>query len=309
MKIVFMGTPEFSAAFLRHLLTGPHEVVAVATQPDRPAGRGRGLQAPPVKEVAVQAGLPVLQPESTKDPAFAESLRALNADLFVVVAYSLLPKAVLAASRYGAVNLHGSLLPRYRGAAPVQWAIANGDAETGVTVFLLDEKMDHGPMLEQCRLPISNADTTASILDKMIPLGCTAIDAALDKIVNGYTALEQNHAESCPAPKLRKEDGLINWALSAVEIHNRIRAFTPWPGGFSYYDGRLVYLRRTEVDLEARLAPGTVRAEKDRMLVGCGEGALVVLEIQAEGKKSLPVGDFMRGWQIKHAPLFTDHAL
>jgi len=298
MKIVFMGTPEFSAAFLRHLLEGSHEVVAVATQPDRPAGRGRQLQPPPVKEVALAHGLRVLQPESVKDPSFAEELAALRADLFVVVAYSILPRAVLAASRLGAVNLHGSLLPRYRGAAPVQWAIANGDTQTGVTVFLLDEKMDHGPILEQRVVDITQQDTTASVLDKMVPVGCVAIDSALEKLTSTFEAVGQDHSQACAAPKLRKEDGAIDWTRSAQSIHNRIRAFTHWPGGFSYLNGRLVYLRSTSVASEPiKLAPGEARAVSDRLLVGCGDGCLVVHEIQAEGKKSLPVAEFLRGLQ------------
>lgn len=306
MRIVFMGTPEFSAAFLRHLLQGPHEVVAVATQPDRPAGRGRQLQAPPVKEVAVAAGLPVLQPESTKDPAFAEQLAALQADLFVVVAYSILPKAALAASRLGAVNLHGSLLPRYRGAAPVQWAIAHGNSETGVTVFLLDEKMDHGPILEQRTVAITQQDTTTSVLDKMIPIGCAAIDAALEKLDGCYTPVTQDHAQACPAPKLRKEDGMIDWSSSAQTIHDRIRAFTPWPGGFSYLNGRLVYLRATTVtESNAGLEPGSVRCAADHLLVGTGSGALAVTEIQAEGKKSMSVADYLRGLQDRNHLQFT----
>jgi len=304
MKIVFMGTPEFSAAFLQHLLKGPHEVVAVATQPDRPAGRGRQLQAPPVKLAALAAGLPVLQPESVKDPEFAQQLAALQADLFVVVAYSILPRAVLAAARLGAVNLHGSLLPRFRGAAPVQWAIASGAQQTGVTVFLLDEKMDHGPVLEQRVVEIGQQDTTTGLLEKMVPVGCEAIDAALAKLLTGYTPVEQDHTQASPAPKLRKEDGVIHWEKSAQEIHDRIRAFTPWPGGYSYLNGRLVYLRLTEV-VAQDLAPGAVRVESGRLLVGTGKGALAVLEIQAEGKKSLPVADFVRGLHDRDDLHFT----
>ncbi len=306
MRIVFMGTPDFAAAFLRHLLKGPHEVVAVATQPDRPAGRGRQLQPPPVKEEALKAGLRVLQPASVKDESFAEELKTLQADLFVVVAYSILPKAVLAASRLGAVNLHGSLLPRYRGAAPVQWAIANGDKQSGVTVFLLDEKMDHGPVLEQRAVEISSDDTTESLLEKLVAPGCEAIDSALNKLDTCYTPVAQDHSLACPAPKLRKEDGLVDWARPAQSIHDRIRAFTPWPGGYTYFQGKLAYLRRTEVsEKDHGLALGVIHVEKERWLVGTGEGTLVLLEIQMEGKKCLPVADFLRGLQQRDGLCFS----
>lgn len=303
MKIVYMGTPEFSAAFLKHLLQGPHTVVAVATQPDRPAGRGRHLQPPPVKEVALQAGLPVLQPTSMRDPEFATQLAALHADVFVVVAFSILPKSVLATARLGAVNLHGSLLPRYRGAAPVQWAIAHGETHTGVTVFLLDEKMDHGPILEQKTIPIEPFDTTATVLEKMVPVGCNALDQALSKLSTEYQGIEQDHGKACPAPKLRKEDGKIDWLQSAQQIHNRIRAFTPWPGGFSELHGRLVYLRKTEVlETTTSLKPGQIQIDQGHFLVGTGQGVLSVLEIQVEGKKNLPIEDYLRGLQ-KNVPL------
>ncbi|MCQ2105766.1 MAG: methionyl-tRNA formyltransferase [Fibrobacter sp.] len=308
MKIVFMGTPEFAACFLKHLKESDFaDVVGVVTQPDRPAGRGRVLTPPPVKSLALEYGLPVLQPVDLKAPEFEEELRAFGADLFVVVAYSILPKNILGVAKFGAVNVHGSMLPKYRGAAPVQRAIADGLPATGVTVFRLDEKMDHGPILAQRVIPIDHQDTTASLLEKMVAPGCEALDDAINQLITGTEKdLTQDHAQASGAPKLKKEEGLIDFSLSALTIHNRIRAFNPWPGGYGKLGGRMVYLRVTDVvgvgECKAPAGVGTLTvgavAFKDkRFFVGTGEGLLEVIEIQAEGKKPMPVADFMRGIQ------------
>lgn len=307
MKIVFMGTPEFAAHFLEHLHSGPHQVLAVVTQPDRPVGRGRVLTPPPVKSKALELGLPVLQPDSVKDASFAEELQKWNADLFVVVAFSILPKAVLAASRLGAVNVHGSLLPKYRGAAPVQWAIANGETSTGVSVFLLDEKMDHGPLLEQRIVPIALQDTASSVLEKMVGPGSEALDMALDRIENGESRElpAQEHEKASPAPKLRKEDGKIDFSRPALEIHNRIRAFCPWPGGFCSFNGKVAYFRKTNpVERNLGISPGEGKIQEGRLFVGTGKGELEVLEIQLEGKRSMSAADFLCGIQKKDSLCF-----
>ena len=295
-----MGTPTFAAHFLEHLHQGPHQVVAVATQPDRPVGRGRILTAPPVKVKAQELGILVLQPASVKDDNFAEELLRYDADLFVVVAFSILPKRVLGCAKLGAVNIHGSLLPKYRGAAPVQWAIANGDKVTGVSVFLLDEKMDHGPILEQRKIEIGDDETEEDILNKMVTPGCEALDAALARILQGDLASlpAQEHEKSSPAPKLKKEDGKIDFEKSAAEIHNRIRAFFPWPGGFCELKGKTAYFRKTAV-VEGSLPPGKARVDGDKLFVGTGNGILEVLEIQLEGKRSMPAAEFLRGIQKK----------
>ena len=308
MKIVFMGTPEFAACFLKHLKGCDYaDVVAVVTQPDRPAGRGRVLTPPPVKSLALEYGLPVLQPTDLKSPEFEQDLRAFDADLFVVVAYSILPKNILGVARFGAVNVHGSMLPKYRGAAPVQRAIADGLSSTGVTVFRLDEKMDHGPILAQREIVIDHQDTTASLLEKMVAPGCDALDDAVAQLVEGREKdLTQDHDVATGAPKLKKEEGLIDFNLPALTIHNRIRAFNPWPGGYGKLGGRMVYLRVTDVVGVENcsgvagvngLAPGAVLFKENRFFVGTGEGVLEVIEIQAEGKKPMPVADFMRGIQ------------
>lgn len=306
MKIIFMGTPAFAAHFLDHLAKGPHQILAVATQPDRPFGRGRVLTPPPVKTKALELGIPVVQPASVKDPSFAEDLRKFNADLFVIVAFSILPNAVLACSKLGAINVHGSLLPKYRGAAPVQWAIANGDSETGVSVFLLDDKMDHGPLLEQRKIAIDFQDTSGSLLDKMVLPGCEALDSALARLEKGIAEElpAQDHTKACPAPKLKKDDGKIDFSKSAKEIHDRIRAFSPWPGGFSDFRGKTAYFRKTDVNEKLSLEPGIARFVDGKLLVGTGNGALEVLEIQLEGKRNMTAAEFYRGLQQKDGLCF-----
>ena len=301
MRIIFMGTPEFAAEFLKHLLKGEHKVIAVATQPDKQSGRGMELHCPPVKIAALEAGIPVLQPASVKNPEFAEELKKLNADIFVIVAFSILPKEVLTASKLGAINVHGSLLPKYRGAAPVQWAIANCEETSGLTIFLLDEKMDHGPILEQREVKIEQDDTTESLLKKMVAPGCEALDTALLKLQNkNFTPLEQNHSLASPAPKLKKEDGIIDWNRSALQIHKRLCAFTPWPGAYTNLNGQKIFIRKTAVDNSCSLKPGEISVQKNTVLAGTGGGALVILEVQAEGKKRMPATDYFRGIKLFH---------
>ena len=270
-----MGTPEFAACFLKHLKESDFaDVVAVVTQPDRPAGRGRVLTPPPVKQLALEYGLPVLQPTDLKAPEFESDLRAFDADLFVVVAYSILPKNIL--------------------------------AETGVTVFRLDEKMDHGPILAQKTVVIDHQDTTASLLEKMVAPGCEALDDAIHQLLEGREKdLTQDHAQASGAPKLKKEEGLIDFNLPAKVIHDRIRAFNPWPGGYGKLGGRMVYLRKTDTPENGpKLTPGAVEFKDNRFYVGTGEGVLEVIEIQAEGKKPMPVADFMRGIQKREGLCF-----
>lgn len=306
MKIIFMGTPEFASHFLSYLNQSSHEVVAVVTQPDRPAGRGKLLTSPPVKMLAEQLGIPVIQPQDLKSPEFESALSEYKADIFVVVAFSILPRKILSASRFGALNIHGSLLPKYRGAAPVQWAIARGEAKTGVTVFLLDEKMDHGPILEQREILIENQDTSDSLLQKMVEPGCDALMSALQKIESENTIfIPQNHEQATSAPKLKKEDGLLDFDATALELHNRIRAFSPWPGGYATLNGKKIYFRKTEVSKEKRsLTPGQILIEGNHFFVGTGSGVLSLLEMQTEGRKSMPASDFARGLQQRTGLVF-----
>lgn len=299
MRIVFMGTPEFSVSFLRALAASSHEIVAVVTQPDRPAGRGHQLKAPAVKVAALELGLPVLQPENLRDPLFAEELAALQVDLSVVVAFSMLPKAVLAATRLGAVNLHGSLLPRFRGAAPVQWAVATGAKQTGCTVFRLDEKMDHGPILRQAFVPIGPNDTGMQVLQNMIEPGTQALlDALMALENNDFTEIPQDHASASPAPKLRKEDGLVQWDMPAQQIHDRIRGFSPWPGGYTLWRGKTLTIHGTLVlESNATKDCGHFTVQHERLLVNTGKGLLELLQVQLEGKKAITAAEFIRGLQ------------
>lgn len=303
-----MGTPEFASHFLSYLNQSSHEVVAVVTQPDRPAGRGKSLTPPPVKVLAQSLDLPVIQPVDLKSSDFESVLLDYHADIFVVVAFSILPRNILATSRYGALNIHGSLLPAYRGAAPVQWAIANGEPKTGVTIFQLDEKMDHGPILEQREIIIDDDDTTQTLLDKMVLPACDGLDLALKKIESHSSDfISQNHEKATAAPKIKKEDGFIDFHKGAQELHNRIRAFSPWPGGYSILQGKKIYFRKTKtIKDEFVLAEGHILIEKNRFLVGTSDGVLEILEIQAEGKKSMPVSDFVRGLHQKEGLVFCN---
>ena len=230
MRLIFMGTPDFAVPILEALHAGRHSVTLVVTQPDRPKGRGRALAAPPVKEAALRLGLPVIQPESLKTPEFHEAIRKEAADLLVVVAFRILPDSLFPLARLGAVNVHGSLLPKYRGAAPIQWAVASGETETGVTIFQLDRLVDHGGILSQARTPIGPEETAGELFDRLRILGRDLLLRTLDDMEAGRARpLEQDHAASTPAPKLKKEDGLLDWTLPARVLHARIRGFNPYP--------------------------------------------------------------------------------
>lgn len=317
MKLVFMGTPDFAVPILESLHASHHRISLVVTQPDRPKGRGRALAAPPVKETALRLGLPVAQPESLKTPEFHEVIRKEAADLLVVVAFRILPESLFPLSRLGAVNVHGSLLPKYRGAAPIQWAIASGEAETGVTIFQLDRQIDHGGILAQARTPIGPEETSADLFDRLRVLGRDLLLEILDDMEAGRARpMEQDHSLSSPAPKLRKEDGRIDWNLPAQAIHDRIRAFNPYPVCYTSQAegprgaGRVlkVYASRVLAEAPEALAadqasgppsaPGTVFFTADRHpLVATGGGYLKLVEMQWEGKPRTGGPDFVNGLQ------------
>src|SRR5690606_1185009 len=230
MKIIFLGTPEFAVPFLAALHESRHEVALVVTKPDKPKGRGQKLTAPPVKEKALKLGYPVAQPVSLKTPEFHELVRAQGADLLVVVAYRILPDTLFPLARYGAVNLHGSRLPKFRGAAPIQWAVATGEFETGVTVFQLDREIDHGGILARAATPIGPEETSADLFARLREMGKDLLMRTLDDLEAGRARPEpQDHSLSSPAPKLKKEDGRLDWSLPAQVLHDRIRGFNPYP--------------------------------------------------------------------------------
>ncbi|MBE9515389.1 MAG: methionyl-tRNA formyltransferase [Proteobacteria bacterium] len=305
MRIVFAGTPDFSVPPLRALIEAGHEVIAVYSQPDRPAGRGRKLKPSPVKQLALEQGLPVYQPDSLKTPEAGQVLRELAPDIMVVVAYGLiLPETILAIPKHGCLNIHASLLPRWRGAAPIQRAIEAGDAETGVTIMQMDAGLDTGDMLLAQRCTITDADSAQSLHDKLSSLGADAIVEALDKLQNGQLQPQkQNDAESTYAAKLSKAEATIDWSQSALNIQRKIRALNPWPVAVSHWQGKRLRLWNAAVvadnknsDVQADTITGTIICtDATGIEVQTGEGSLLLTELQAEGGKALAAKDFLNG--------------
>jgi methionyl-tRNA formyltransferase len=307
LRIIYAGTPEFSVAALAGLIASEHEVIAVYTQPDRPAGRGRDLKASPVKEKALEHGIPVYQPESFKDEKELQQLAALDADLMVVTAYGLLlPLSVLQTPRLGCINIHASLLPRWRGAAPIQRAILAGDDKTGITIMQMDEGLDTGDMLAVAECEISADDTGSSLHDKLMALGERTLLAALPAIADETIEhIRQNDDEACYANKLSKAEAKIDWSSSAIEIARAIRAYNAWPVAYCSYDknGKRASLRlwqaesieRASATASAAIAEaGQVIAESAQGIdVITGQGVLRITELQPEGKRRMSVADFL----------------
>ncbi len=303
LKLIFAGTPDFAARHLAALLSSGHEVVAVYTQPDKPAGRGQKLNASPVKELALAHDLPVYQPASLRNEAAQAELAALGADLMVVVAYGLiLPKAVLDTPRLGCINVHGSLLPRWRGAAPIQRSIWAGDAETGVTIMQMDVGLDTGAMIRKVTCPIASDETSVSLYDKLAGLGPQALVDTLDAMAAGDTAAEpQDDALANYAEKLSKEEARIDWSMDAIAIERCIRAFNPWPISWFEVAGQTVKVWQAEVLPKAHgQAAGTLlKADKQGIEVATGQGVLRLLTLQPPGKKAMSVSDLLnsrRDW-------------
>ena len=301
-RIVFMGTPDFSVPALEALNREGHEVVLVVTQPDRPKGRGQVMVPPPVKTAALKFGNPVVQPESVKGETFREMLEELAPDYFVVVAYGhILSKALLAVPKRGAINIHASLLPRYRGAAPIQWSIIRGERETGVTTMLMDPGMDTGDMLLKESLEIRPDDTAGTLHDRLMALGGELIVKTLDGLAEGsVTPTPQDHDKATYSPMLKKAHGKLDWQKSARELDNFIRGMSPWPGAFTFLaKKRLKIYKARAVEGEAGAAPGTViEGFTDEIRVATGDGALSILEIQGASGKRMPTGEFLRGFRV-----------
>jgi methionyl-tRNA formyltransferase len=293
LRLVFAGTPEFAAEHLKALLDSAHQIVAVYTQPDRPAGRGQKLMPSPVKQLAVEHGIPVLQPPTLRDPAAQAELKALGADLMVVVAYGLiLPQVVLDTPRLGCINSHASLLPRWRGAAPIQRAVQAGDAESGVTVMQMEAGLDTGPMLLKVTTPISASDTGGSLHDRLAQLGPQAVLHAIEGLAAGTLKGEvQDDALANYAHKLNKDEARIDWSRPAVELERLVRAFNPWPICHSSLDGEPLKVLAAALG-EGKGAPGQIlAASKDGLTVACGEGALLLTRLQLPGGKPLNFAD------------------
>jgi methionyl-tRNA formyltransferase len=303
LRIIFMGTPELAATSLTALLREPaFQVVAVVTQPDRPKGRDLKLQPSPVKEIALAAGLPVLQPEKARDEKFAGELRALQPDLIAVAAFGqILPKSILDLSRFGCLNVHTSLLPKYRGAAPVQWAIAQGDAETGVTIMKMDVGMDTGDILTQRATPIRPEDNGQTLHDRLARLGAELlVETIPDYVAGKIQPRKQDAALATHAPKIKKEDGCIDWTQPATNLWNRLRAFTPWPGAFTFLPAqprpKLLKIWQAEPIPAGTSEPGRLLCPDEKaIVVACGEGALKILELQLEGGRRMNAPDFLLG--------------
>ena len=312
MRIVFMGTPASAAASLEALLDGPDEVVGVVTQPDRPSGRGQATTPSPVRRIADGRGIPVLTPIKMKDPGLLERLRGWRADLMAVVAYGrILPQTILDLAPLGCVNVHYSLLPKYRGAAPMQWAILQGEPTTGVTTMRLVAEMDAGPILLAEEVPMEPGETVTSLEARLVPLGARLLMETVAGLGQGsLTPRPQDPAAATFAPMLRKEDGLIDWTRPAREIERRIRAFTPWPSAFTWWHGKRikVHAGRPAPDGPAAggaEAPGTVvEAGGEGIRVAAGDGALLLTELQMEGRKRMPAEPFLRGSGLRQGMRF-----
>ncbi|MCW7753748.1 methionyl-tRNA formyltransferase [Desulfobotulus sp. H1] len=309
LNLVFMGTPEFALPPLHALVDAGHKILAVYTQPDKPKGRGKTIQAPPVKEAALRLGLPVHQPLSMKQDGVYQELSALRPDAFVVVAYGhILPPRILAIPRLGPVNIHASLLPRYRGAAPIQWAVAQGESHTGITTMLMDAGMDTGAILLQRSLPIGKRDTAADMHDRLSLLGAAMITETLSGLDNGHiTPVPQKEEEASYAPLLKKSHGHINWSLSAEAICSHVRGMTPWPGAYTLYDNSHLKIFETQpLALHHTQVPGTVLpSPKESLIVAAGENAIAITVLQGSSGKRMATSDYLRGKPITAGTLFS----
>lgn len=302
LKIVFMGTPDFAVPPLQALHDGGHEVLAVVTQPDRPKGRGRKLTPPPVKRTALSYGYPVLQPETVRTDLFHRQMTELAPDLYVVVAFGqILPQSLLNIPTGGAINVHASLLPRYRGAAPIQWAIINGDLETGVTTMMMDKGMDTGDMLLTEKTAIGTDETATDLHDRLSDMGAGALLETLGKLQAGSLQRSpQDHDEATYAPMLKKKDGEIDWSMPAQRIECLIRGMTPWPGAYTFSDGmRLKIFKACVLERDISVPPGTIlECFPGELRVATGQSALSVQEIQGASGKRLPIDDFLCGCRL-----------
>lgn len=320
MKVVFMGTPDFAVGALEAIMEAGHQVTAVVTQPDKPKGRGKEVQMSPVKACALSHDIPVFQPVKIREPEAVETLRTYQADIFVVAAFGqILSEKILTMPKYGCVNIHASLLPKYRGAGPIQWAVINGEKITGVTIMQMDKGVDTGDMLFKAEVPIASDETADTLHDKLAAAGAGLIVEALAKIETGdVTPVKQNDEEASHAKMLQKSMGKIDWQMETERLDCLIRGLISWPGAFTLFRGKTLKIWREEVVSEQKLAdfeklsgqnqegfirngpPGTViRVEKDAFYVQTGDGILRLTEVQPEGKKRMAVKDFLLGYPVK----------
>ena len=297
MKIIFMGTPDFAAASLEALIDSRHEIQAVVTQPDKPKGRKGELTPSPVKVVAEEKGIKVYQPLKVRDEEFVETLRAYNPDVIVVVAFGqIIPLSILKMPKFGCVNIHGSLLPKYRGAAPIQWAVLDGEKETGITTILMDEGIDTGDILLKKTIKIDADETSGSLFDKLMALGAETILETLDELEKGnLTPTKQGESPTAYAKMLTKAMGLIDFTKPAKELDCFVRGMDPWPSAYTLLAGKTLKLWKVRAVEGGGKAGSVIEIGKESFTVVCGEGAIEVIEVQLEGKKRMSAGDFLKG--------------
>lgn len=303
MRVIFMGTPDFAVGTLEAIIKAGHEIALVVTQPDKPKGRGGALQFPPVKECAIAHDLPVFQPKKIRETENVEYLRAFDADIMVVAAFGqILPQTILDMPKYGCINVHASLLPKYRGAAPIQWSIINGDRFTGVTIQRMDIGVDTGDMIAKKEIRIAEDETGGSLFDKLAVIGAELCVETMDRIEKGSAEyIPQDHKQATHVSMIDKEFGNIDWSKSAVEIERLIRGLNPWPSAFTRLNGKNFKIWKAKVLPENRdLKPGCVcEVTKDSMKVQTKDGVLSLLEVQLEGKKRMEIDAFLRGCQVE----------
>lgn len=314
LRIIFFGTPDFAVESLRRLVEGGYQVVGVVTMPDKPAGRGHHLYESDVKKYAVEQGLHLMQPVKLKDDAFVEELRSLKAHLHIVIAFRMLPQVVWAMPPFGTFNLHASLLPKYRGAAPINWAVMNGEVETGVTTFFLKHEIDTGDIIQQRKIAIARHDNVEVVHDKLMNLGAGMVIETVDAIIDGTVRTipqgELLHAgeDATPAPKIFKETCRIDWTWTAEKIYNHVRGLSPYPAAWTEITDQAGAVHATKVfatgEPESKPqaeAPGTITSDGKRLWVACGDGRLEILSLQVAGKKRMDTDAFLRGFNIENA--------
>ena len=300
MNIAFFGTPDFAVPALRKINKSTHNIVTTITGTAKPSGRGQKLNKTPIYKESEKLGIPIIEVDDFLNPNFIATLESLEIDIFIIVAFRILPEKIFSIPKYGTVNLHASLLPKYRGSAPIHHAILNGETKTGITTFQINNKVDAGSIYLQEEYIITNKATTGMVWDDLSIAGASLLVKTLDQIEdNSISPIKQDLQKSSSAPKLKSEMFCINWNNSSFEIHNQIRAFSPKPGAFTKFDGLRIKLFDSEVGDSISLKPGSGEIIEDKILIGTGEGALVVKSVQLEGKKKMPVADFHKGIMSK----------
>lgn len=307
MRVVFMGTPDFSVGTLKALAAAGHEIAGVVSQPDKPKGRGKNLQPTPVKEAAMELGLSVYQPKKVRDSEFLEVLKELNPEVIVVVAFGqLIPKSILELAPYGCINVHASLLPKYRGAAPIQWAVIDGEPETGVTIMRMDEGLDTGDMISKVTVPVSADETGGSLFDKLSEAGAKLLVETLPSLEEGTAVFEKQPEESptAYAGMIKKSMGDLDWNRPAEELERLIRGLNPWPSAYTKLDGKTLKIWKAQVleekEEEEKQMPGTILStDQQEFKVKTGKGILKITELQLEGKKRMDTSSFLRGYHLE----------